>query len=42
MGADLKSLDLFILHALNSLCGMNWFLDHAVGLLQFNNLIKIG
>jgi len=42
MGADLKSLDLFILHALNSLCGTNWFLDHVVGLLQFNNLVKIG
>jgi membrane-associated phospholipid phosphatase len=42
MGEELKSLDLFILHALNSLCGMNWFLDHAVGLFQFNNLVKIG
>lgn len=37
----LQSLDLFILHALNSLCGVNWFFDHAAGLLESNNLVKL-
>ena len=42
MSDTLKSLDLFILHALNSLCGVNWFLDRAVVMLEWNNLIKQG
>jgi membrane-associated phospholipid phosphatase len=42
MGADLNNLDLSILHALNSLCGMNWYLDQAVWLLESNNMVKTG
>jgi membrane-associated phospholipid phosphatase len=37
----LANLDLTILHAINSLCGVNWFLDHAVWVFVSDDLIKI-